>query len=413
MAKYKYKNSGVEWIGEIPEHWKKTRIKNLFSNADEQVSKENIQAQDEVNHYSIPAFDENCSPEIVKGEEVSSGKKIVRNGQILFSKLNCWKPRVWQILGIDETKFNIGSTEFVVLNPWSENQIERKFYGYVLGSKNFIEELTTNLKSVTNSHQRIQPYELLNTDVPLPPKTEQKAIANYLDQACQRIDRVVEIKREQIKTLRQQLKSKIHEVVTKGLNPNAEMLETGIEWIEEVPKHWARKRIKDIANLQSGGNITSQQISEDDKYPVYGGNGLRGYSSNYTHEGDFVLIGRQGALCGNINFAQGKFWASEHAVVVTPLKKVSNIWLGEILRTMNLNQYSNSAAQPGLSVEKIRNLYFVVPPFSEQNKMSDFIEKFKSEIDSAKLVIEQQIITLETYKKSLIHEVVTGKKQVT
>ena len=124
MMKYEYRNSGIEWIGEIPKHWKVERIKNIFSDFDEQVSKEKIQLEDEVYHYSIPAFDKNGLPEIVKGEEVSSGKKVVKNGQILFSKLNCWKPRVWLIKDIDEKKYNICSTEFVVLNPWHENQIE-------------------------------------------------------------------------------------------------------------------------------------------------------------------------------------------------------------------------------------------------------------------------------------------------
>jgi len=140
-----------------------------------------------------------------------------------------------------------------------------------------------------------------------------------------------------------------------------EYTESGIEWIGDFPKHWKIHRIKDIVNLKSGDNIVSEQITVDDEFPVYGGNGLRGYYTSYTHEGDFVLIGRQGALCGNINYAHGKFWASEHAVVATPIKFTEIIWLGELLRIMNLNQYSNSAAQPGLSVEKIKNLYLSIP----------------------------------------------------
>ena len=190
------------------------------------------------------------------------------------------------------------------------------------------------------------------------------------------------------------------------------MKESSIDWIGKVPKHWKRSRIKDIVHLQSGDNIVSEQINDFDEFPVYGGNGLRGYFSDYTHEGEFVLIGRQGALCGNINYASGKFWATEHAVVATPIKKVSTIWLGEILRTMNLNQYSNSAAQPGLSVEKIKNLYFMVPPFEEQKEIGKFIEEYSSTKVSVQSKIEKQIEIILNYKKSLIHEVVTGKKQV-
>ena len=264
----------------------------------------------------------------------------------------------------------------------------------------------------TTGIQNINSKYYLNTKVTLPPKTEQNAISKYLDKACSELDRVLEIKRQQIDNLQQQLKSIILDVITKGLNTNVKLKECGIELFDYVPDHWKKRRIKDIVHLQSGNNITSEQITEDEQFPVYGGNGLRGYFSNYTHEGNFVLIGRQGALCGNINYASGRFWASEHAVVATPIKKISSIWLGEILRTMNLNQYSNSAAQPGLSVEKIKNLYFVVPPLSEQIEISNFIQRYSEKNVSVQNKIEKQIEILLAYKKSLIHEVVTGKKQV-
>jgi type I restriction enzyme S subunit len=118
--------------------------------------------------------------------------------------------------------------------------------------------------------------------------------------------------------------------------------------------------------LRSGDAITAESISESGDYPVFGGNGIRGYSSSFTHEGEFVLIGRQGALCGNINYATGRFWASEHAVVVTILGEGEYVWLGELLRMMDLNQYSQSAAQPGLSVDVIANLTIPVPASAER-----------------------------------------------
>lgn len=90
-----------------------------------------------------------------------------------------------------------------------------------------------------------------------------------------------------------------------------------IEWLaSSKPKHWAIRRIKDLAFLKNGDSIVSEQIEENGLYPVYSGNGLRGFYSKHTNDGEHILIGRQGALCGNINYAYGKFWASEHAVVV-------------------------------------------------------------------------------------------------
>lgn len=130
-----------------------------------------------------------------------------------------------------------------------------------------------------------------------------------------------------------------------------------------IPDGWRMKKLKYVASLKSGESITSDEIADSGEYPVYGGNGLRGYTSKYTHSGHYVLIGRQGALCGNVNYASGRFWASEHAVVASIRDEVDVTWLGELLRAMDLNQYSQSAAQPGIAVDVIGNLELPVPPF--------------------------------------------------
>jgi type I restriction enzyme S subunit len=111
---------------------------------------------------------------------------------------------------------------------------------------------------------------------------------------------------------------------------------SGVEWLGEVPEHWEILAIKRLASLQSGTGITSDSILDDGPYPVFGGNGVRGFSESFTHEGNYPIIGRQGALCGNINYASGRFWASEHAVVASPANQCEFRWLGEMLRAMNL-----------------------------------------------------------------------------
>jgi type I restriction enzyme S subunit len=126
-----------------------------------------------------------------------------------------------------------------------------------------------------------------------------------------------------------------------------------------------------------------------------------------------VLIGRQGALCGNINYAEGKFWASEHAVVASTLTKHDTFWLGELLRVMNLNQYSNAAAQPGLAVEKIKFLRLPVPSYEEQHRIASFIRDKIIKNEELVSNLQKQISTLEQYRKSLIHECVTGRRRIT
>ena len=167
------------------------------------------------------------------------------------------------------------------------------------------------------------------------------------------------------------------------------------------------RRIKDIAELRSGDAITSEDIAPSGDYPVYGGNGLRGYTSSCTHKGCYVLIGRQGALCGNINYAEGEFWASEHAVVVSPIKRCNTLWLGETLRAMNLNQHSNAAAQPGLAVERVKRLHFPVPTFTEQNVIAAYLDNACKAIDGAIDAKQKQLESLADLRKSIIHKAVT------
>ncbi len=188
--------------------------------------------------------------------------------------------------------------------------------------------------------------------------------------------------------------------------------DSGIDWLGEIPEHWEVKKLKYISDLRSGSNLTSSQIKLSDSFPVYGGNGLRGYYSEYTHNGNFVLIGRQGALCGNINYANGEFWATEHAVVATPKVEYQIIWFGELLRTMNLNQYSVAAAQPGLAVDTIKNLAIPVSSFEEQTAIVQYIETETTRITTKAEKTKKLIDLLKEYKQSLISEVVTGKVKV-
>ncbi len=189
--------------------------------------------------------------------------------------------------------------------------------------------------------------------------------------------------------------------------PYPEYKESGIEWLGEVPRHWEVKRLSYLALLKSGESIKSEQIAEGGDYPVYGGNGLRGNYSAYTHEGPFVLIGRQGALCGNINYATGRFWASEHAVVVHPLETIATRWLGELLYSMNLNQYSVSAAQPGLSVSQIGSLKIPVPPRPEQAAIADFLDRETGRIDTLVAKKRRLIALLGEKRTALISRTVT------
>lgn len=166
-----------------------------------------------------------------------------------------------------------------------------------------------------------------------------------------------------------------------------------------LPKGWCLSTLGEVFTLQAGKNITAKDIkdavTESHPYKCYGGNGVRGFVALYNREGDFPIIGRQGALCGNINIAKGKFYATEHAVVVESYCDVDLMWAYYILITLNLNQYATATAQPGLSVAVINDVCIPIPPRKEQERISKEIEHWFALIDQ----IEQGKSDLQTIIK--------------
>lgn len=164
--------------------------------------------------------------------------------------------------------------------------------------------------------------------------------------------------------------------------PYANYKDSGVPWLGAVPGHWVVKRVKHLAYMRSGEGITAESIHESGNYPVYGGNGCRGYTDQRTHSGEFVLIGRQGALCGNVHHVFGEFWASEHAVVSAFYAGDCPRWAAYMFELMNLGQYSIAAAQPGLAVERIQLLELVTPPADEQQAIADYLDTETARIDA-------------------------------
>ena len=174
-----------------------------------------------------------------------------------------------------------------------------------------------------------------------------------------------------------------------------------------IPEDWEVKRLGEICtHFKSGITITSKDIHEDGLYPVYGGNGLRGYANTFTHDGSYILIGRQGALCGNVNYVDGKNYISEHAIAVQTNENMQ--WLKYKLENWNLNRFSESSAQPGLSVEKLVRYKLSVPTLKEQNKIADILSLWDAAIAKQTALIEQ--LTLR--KRGLMQQLLTGKKRL-
>lgn len=283
-------------------------------------------------------------------------KLIMRKGDILFGKRRAYQRKV-AIAPFD----GIFSAHGMVLRP-KEEVICKEYFPFFLSSDQFMD--TAIRISVGGLSPTINWKDLQQQEFDLPSLEEQRRLADKLWAAYE-----------------------LKEAYKKMIAATDEMVKAQfIEMFETLPKE---NTLSDFCDMKAGKSVPTDSIKsthQNDLFPCYGGNGLRGYVADYSHEGIYNLVGRQGALCGNITLAKGKFYATEHAVVVTPKTRINEYWLYFALKQMNLNQYSRGVAQPGLAVNQLEKLPFGIPSEELQNRFSviyNQAEKSKSELRQA------------------------------
>lgn len=186
-----------------------------------------------------------------------------------------------------------------------------------------------------------------------------------------------------------------------------EMKDSSIPDIGMIPASWRVPKIGFYFEFCSGDTLTSIDIDDNvGEYIVYGANGKRGYYSRFNTSGKHILLGRVGALCGNVHIIDGENWVTEHALILTRKKECNEEFCGYVFEMLNLGQYSKSSAQPVISVETISQLKFILPTIEEQKRIAIFLRDKCSEIDSLLADIQAEIDTLEEYKKSVIFETI-------
>lgn len=397
------KESGIEWVGLIPDTW--SVIPNKYVMHKEKNLCKKWTGEDVMSLTMNGVIVRDLQNPTGKMPATFDGYQYIENGDLLMC-----------LFDIDVTPRCVGRvTHDGVTSPAysnfkvHDNASRDYFYYYYLMVDN-TKELLHLAKNLRHSFTEEQLGQL---KVPMPPLSEQQAIADYLDKTCSQIDEIIAESKASIDEYKELKQSVIFEAVTKGLDKNVEMKDSGVEWIGAVPKTWDVLSLKYMCSMQAGKNLISEQIADSGKYSVYGGNGLRGYYSSYNTEGRHLLVGRQGALCGNVHDVDGEYWCTEHAIVTTETRFSDIDYLFYLLIGMNLNQYaSNAAAQPGLSVGNILNVKTVRPNMKEQKKIAQYLKNVLPKYDSLISEKESLINDLEAYKKSLIYEVVTGKRRV-
>ena len=238
------------------------------------------------------------------------------------------------------------------------------FLGRRLVRKDFINTMVKWRQGVIYGQWRIHESDFLKIEIAVPSVEEQRKIGTYLDQ----LDNLITLHQRKYDKLQVLKKAMLEKMFPKNGSSVPEIRFKGFT------DAWEQRKLGALCvEFKSGDFISASDIAENEAYPVYGGNGLRGFTNHYNHDGEYALIGRQGALCGNVNYAVGKSYFTEHAVAVRANKTNQTRFLYYLFSTMNLGQYSGQSAQPGLAVGNLVELENVVPSKPEQEKIASFL----------------------------------------
>ena len=408
------KDCGVAWIGDIPQTWKKGRIKyNYFLKG--RIGWQGLKADEFIEdgpYYLVTGTDfENGRIAWDRCYHISEQRFIeapeihIRKGDLLITK----DGTVGKVALIDSLPHKASlNSHLLIVRPTSK-LYDNVFLFWIFQSSIF--EKYCGLSQNGSIMASLSQEKMSNFSFPLPSLHEQTAIAAYLDEKCAAIDEIIAEAKASIEEYKAWKSSVIFEAVTKGLDPHAEMKDSDVEWIGKVPKHWDVLKFKYIIKIKSGDAIRNELLTDKGSYPVYGGGELIGYTDNYNVCQNTILVGRVGARCGCVTKVVDKAWATDNALVVSTTS--NHDYLHYLLLAANLNNLNTSNAQPLITATKINNHFiaYTSDP-KEQDDIVAVLDAKCATIDGIIAEKEALIADMEAYKKSLIFETVTGKRKV-
>ena len=378
-----------------PNNWGVDRMKDVVSLRDKKTS----ERSEEVDYIELEDIESGSGRLLNKRNtlEVESAVTLFEKGDVLFGKLRPYLEKYFEadfngkctgeILAFQPKRIHSGFLRFCVASPWFIQLATVMAYGAKMPRANW----TTQLAAF---------------DVPLPPADEQRRIAAYLDASCRAIDAAVAAKREQISVLSEIFLNKRDQAVLLGLQSDS----APAAGPPAAPSNWRRTKLRYEISIRNG-DFATDKLNDTGEYPVMGGNGQMGRSSDFNIDGEFLVVGRVGAHCGNAHYFNGRAWVSDNALIIesTHDKK----FLANLILALDFNSTAKKTAQPLVTGTQIKNAYISVPGLTEQGQIVEFIECLYTDTMKLHDMLDQQIRTLISYRKSLIHECVTGQRRIT
>ena len=430
----KMRDSGIPWIGEVPEGWGMSPLKynyNILAGATPDSTKQNF--WDGNIKWITPADYKTKDVYVSFGKRnlTSAGYKacsthMLPKGSIVISKR---APIGSVAITTSDLCTNQGCLGLVAKNKFVNN----KYFYYVLS----IYDDVLNLYGSGTTFKEISANVFSNIEFPSPSVTIQNSIADFLDSKCSEIDALIENLRARMESVKEYKKAVITEAVTKGLDKDAKMKDSGVEWIGEVPEGWKICKVKQISNkITDGAHISPNTTNGEFKFLSVTNmndtgaldfvNCLKINSVQYAYlvktgcqpKKDDVLISKDGTIGKTTVVSDNNFVVASSLVIIRPNqlkirpKYLKYCLMSNIVQEQLLSVLAGSALKR-VSIEKNANLKFVYTyDMTTQQQIIDYLDSKCSEIDTLLQNYEDQIATLEEYKKSLIYEYVTGKKEV-
>lgn len=419
----KYKASGVEWLGEVPEHWEVRRVGYYFNERREKVSDKDYPALSVTKNGIVPQLDT-----AAKTDDGDNRKRVCAGDFVINSR--------------SDRKGSAGASELdgsvslicTVLRP--QEHAHTPFIHHLLRSQPFQEEFYRNGKGIVADLWSTNYSEMRNILLAMPPLPEQSAIAVFLDRETGKIDALVAEQRRLMELLKEKRQAVISHAVTRGLNPAAPLKDSGIDWLGQVPAHWEVLEVKRVSSfITSGPRGWSERIGEEGSLFIQSGDLNERLQVDFDAakrvsveadaeaartrllEGD-VVVCITGAKTGNVAVASGipeASYVNQHLCLIRPTEAVLPVFLGVLLKSsigqtyFELSQYG---LKQGLSLENIKEAPVVLPPLAEQTAIVAHLEQELAEFDTLTAEAQRAIDLLQERRTALISAAVTGQIDV-
>ena len=416
MRRYEsYKDSGVEWLGEVPHCWDVKKVKNIFHLIAEPAAKNNqcelLSVYTDIGVKPRAELEE-------RGNKASTtdGYWIVKKGDIVVNKLLAWMGAI----GLSEYD-GVTSPAYDILRP--HKKINGKFFHYLFRTPLCLSEFKKNSRGIMDMRLRLYFEELGNIYIPFPSYPEQQKIAQFLDDKTAKIDQAVDLAEKEIALLKEHKQILIQNAVTRGLNPDVPLKDSSVEWIGQVPEHWEVKKLKFVLTLSN-----KKEESKNSNKRYIGMENIESFTGKINDisliaEGiansfykDEILFGKLRPYLAKSYLADFDGICSTEFLVYRSTKVLNNRFALNIFLSYGfidaVNASTYGSKMPRANAEFISNIFLAIPPLLEQKQIIDYLDKQTAKIDQAIALKIAHIEKLKEYKSVLINDVVTGKVRV-